>query len=390
MQYYNLYVIIKNNNIGETMKKKYILLSILCALSIALVVIALLVPCVQVVGKNNAREVLYSKPVSLITYIKDAPFLKIDGVSDVYYSSNGPIWMATTSILINILVAMAGGTALIACILGIAFAHKNASISNNVLAKKLCLFAGWFTISAGIFSIVSFILTTKLSNNYAEFNLVFGSFLTLAIGIIIIILAHLLEGRAKIQNACKVKNCIGFAFGAAFSILCGAIPFLPFFTKYLVGANYQSLFQITSNANSISSAFYPGMRADIPIGIMFYFIIAMELICAFIFIYSFIGLIRSASEKSINWLSSRVKRWSMSLMVISSIIWVLMLAQVSLFATTTTIDLGVEKFEMINWFGYVLMLAPFACYLFSALIPANKKQKLEQKENVISQDNAQF
>ena len=64
-------------------------------------------------------------------------------------------------------------------------------------------------------------------------------------------------------------------------------------------------------------------------------------------------------------------------MVIFSIIWVLMLAQVSLFATTTTLDLSVEKFEMINWFGYALMLAPSVPYIFSTLISLNKKQKQE-------------
>lgn len=368
-------------------KRNLILFSILSCLAGALVLISLFVPMVHIVGHASGPEktIVYDKTVSFLTYLFDCPFYLTEA-SDVYFNATGPIWMATSGILLNLLLGVAGITMFCACIFELATINKdNISIKNNVLAKKISYFVGWFSIIAGAFSIISFIVTTLLSNGYAEFYVNIEPIFIMMLGIAIIILAKFTEKRKTEQVSNKTKNALGFSLTFLFAILSIGLLFVPLYSEYFIGPDYLTISKSTTIAEDLA-----GDKAliDIPFGLVRFAQFALLIVCAFVLIYSIIGFILTLNNKKTNWLSARVKRWTMTLLIVQTIIFSLVLFQAAAFSSSLYLPAFDEfpKLNMFTWLFYIVLFIPYLPYVFSTMITLNKNKKMQnvdlKKENV--------
>ena len=366
-------------------KKRVILFSILALLAVGLVAVALFVPVTHIVALDTTETVVYDKSVSLIQYLIDSPFMLTDA-QDIYFNATGPIWMATGSILFNILVAIGGLVMFVCCLVELCACKANKlSIKNNILAKKVSLFVGYFAIAIGIFATTSFIVTTMMANGYAVFDLSYGLFMIMGLGLVIVVLAHLSGKRSAPQYASKAKDSIGFALSGLLSAAGIAILFVPQYSLDF-GLGVTSLWDVGRAATAISSDPYIfNTMGDYPFGFSTWVMFLLFAVAAFIFIYSLIGFVRALAGKPTFWLSSRVKRWSMTFLIIYSILYMFVLCQSAvLWSTTVVIEVGGIYFSLVPY-AYALMLVPYLPYVFACMISVNKKVKFNdknwQKEN---------
>ncbi|MBQ7467225.1 MAG: hypothetical protein IJS74_04085 [Clostridia bacterium] len=358
-------------------KKRVILFSILACLAATLVLVALFMPMVRIVAHapDDAKTVVFDKPVSFLQYLKENPFV-FTAAEGVYFNADGPIWMSTTSILLNLLVGVFGVAMFVVCILEIILCAKdNLAIKNNVLAKKISLFTGWLTLCVGIFAFVSFMVTTMLSNGYAEFYSIVEVFMLMGIGLAVIVLAHLTGKRQKEQAQSKLKNSLGFALIGLFSLACFAFAFIPQYSEYFM-AEANSMWQVASQAVELEKvARITEMSGTYPFGFAQWAIILLGVVTVFLFIYSLIGFILALAGKKTNWLSSRVKRWSMVFLVVYTILYVLILAQHAVMNSTFIIFDEFETFKFLTPQFFALMFAPLLPYAISTMISVNKKSR---------------
>lgn len=357
-------------------KKRVIIFAILALLAVAAIVVSLFLPAVHLVAKDSDKVVVYDKTISLMDYFKDSPFISTPA-DDVYFQSSGPVWMATGSLMLLALPALLGAIMFVLCVLEICFCRaNNMNFQNNVLAKKFSIFAGLATLVCSAFAIISFAVTTMMANGYMEFGLVYGPFVLAVVGLISTILAGISSKREKEQQTTKAKNSVGFALVGVFSLICAAIPFLPFYTKYFYDPSVTTMWQAAGKASELQTdASITKMLGDYPFGIAQWAIIVLLLVCAFVFIYSLIGFIRSLAGKTTNWLSSRVKRWAMALSVVFDVLLFLVLCQVAVLSSTLVYADGGNKIFMLNAISSVFVVLPFIPYILSTTISVNKKQK---------------
>lgn len=351
-------------------KKKIVLYSILCAVALAFVLIPLFTPIVHIVAKNTAETIAYDKSVSLIEYIKDAPFWNT-GAYDIYFNANGPVWVATGAILAFSLICVFGLILFLLCVFELVTIKKqNLNVKNNVLTKKLALFFGYFALGINIFSIASFFITTALANGYLSFYVEIGTYALFGTSVVAIIVSHLLGKRKKEQNFNKTKNALGFGFCAFFAaILCGFM-FVPAFAPELLGFEYTSFFTLSKSASElVSDPYILNTMGDYPIGFMQYAIFALMFASAFIFVYGFIGFILTLCGKKTNFLSSKIKRWSMTFLVVYYIVYLLAFCSIAVLSSTLIFD-ETSAFMPV---GYLLALMPILPYCFASFISVNKK-----------------
>ncbi|MBO4412578.1 MAG: hypothetical protein J5779_01015, partial [Clostridia bacterium] len=136
------------------------------------------------------------------------------------------------------------------------------------------------------------------------------------------------------------------------------------------GIESLSFFNLSQQAPALSSeAYIFNTMGDYPIGFMQYFIFALIIANAFVFIYGLIGFILTLSGKQTNFLSSRIKRWSMAFLIIYYLIYVLAFCSIAVLVSTPIFD-GISAFLPI---GYILMFLPALPYAFATLCSVNKK-----------------
>ena len=360
-------------------KKRIVLFSILAILSAALVAVALFVPVTHLVALDTTETVVYDKSVSLIQYLIDSPFALTDA-QDIYFNATGPIWLATGGIMFNIVVALGGLVMFVLCLLELcACKAKKLAIKNNILAKKVSLFVGYFAISVAIFATTSFIVTTMMANGYTLFNLSYGLFIIMGLGLAIVILAHLTGKRTAPQYASKAKDSIGFALSGLFAAVSIAILFVPQYSiDFLLGVT--SLWDAGRAATTISSDPYIfNTMGDYPFGFSTWVMFLLFAVAAFVFVYSLIGFIRALAGKPTFWLSSRVKRWSMTFLIVYAILHLFVICQSAvLWSTAVIIETGIPHFSLVPY-AYALMLVPYLPYVFACMISVNKKVKFNEK-----------
>ena len=355
-------------------KKKIVITAILALLGLSLILTSLFVPIVHVVGKDVAKSVVYDENVNLIKYVFDSPFWTTDA-SEVYFNATGPIWTATGSILSSVFVAVCGFVLLFIAVLEVLTLKKeNINFKSNNLLKKIALFVGYFVIIIGIFSIVSFIVTTILSEGMVEFNLNIAPCAYVIVGITIIVLAHTVTNKNDQIQYCKMKNSIGFALTAICSLLAFVLIFIPQYTQYYYSPTVRSFWALSKEATNISSESYIfNTMGDYPIGFTSWFVIMLGFTTAFVFIYGIIGFIFSLCGKKANWPSSRIKRWSMVYLIVYSIIYFLVFCSAGVLVSSLKID-DIYVFKPI---AYIFMFTPFLPYIFSTMISREKKYKNE-------------
>ena len=358
-------------------KKQIITLSFLIAISIAIVLIALLVPAVHIVGHaaDDEKTKVYDQAVSLIQYLKDEPFMTT-AAFDVYFSATGPIWMATGALLCNLLIAIGGIALFVACVYELAsIAKPNWATKNNVLTKKIAIIVAILSLLLSIFAIISYSITTLLSKGYADFYFDVGPFIMIVVSIGVLYIAKMLTPRVQPQETNKLKNIIGFSLTTLFTAIILSFMFLPIFSsqaELVVGPGRTSLYGLTQYAEeymTIPAAL--SAYLDYPFGFMRYAIFITLFVGAFCFIYSIIGLILSCLGKKTDWLSSRIKRWSMTMIVIQTIMLFLLMC---CFAVLESSFYNAEfNINILGILTYVLMFMPYMLYAASTLVSLNKK-----------------
>lgn len=352
-------------------KKRVAAFTLITLCAVAMILIALFVPCAHIVGKDSTKAVVYDKAVNLITYIKDAPFIMTDA-ADVYFNADGPIWLATGAILFNILIIAGAGVLLVLSLTEVlTYKAANMQIKNNCLAKKTAIFVGTLSMCISVFGITAFYVTTLLANGYVEFYSGIAQFLIVALGLAVIILAAASGKKIYNDRPIKSKNAVGFAFTAVFALLTFAVAFVPFFHEAFLGAE-NTIFKAAMQANNLlRDAYIAHTLGDIPFGVAQYVVFATGGAAAFVFVYSIIGFIRALAGKSTDWLSARVKRWSMALLIANTILYVMVLCQTAVLYSSVSID-GINLFLPT---AYIAVFVPYLPYAFSSLIPYSGKRK---------------
>ncbi len=352
-------------------KRRIICFSILAVLSIALVFVTLFVPMVHIVGKDDSLNIVYDKTISLVQYATDIPFLTT-AAADVYFSATGPIWMGPTAILLNYLVVLFGIALFGFSIFEIAsFKVEKFATKNNTLAKKIALVVGYLAVSVVVFEILSFILTTKFAGGYAGFYSAVQNYIVGGLGVGILVCAYMSGKKEKSQTTNKVKNAVGYGISAFFSAFLFAFPFIPIYSYDFFGSA-ESLFSLSLRANEFASDSY----GEVPIGITTYAVFAMILVGLFVLVYSIVGLVLSLKNKQTNWLSARVKRWSMALLIVYLVLFMLSFMAIAHLFTSVYID-GLFVY---NAFAYIAVFLPFVPYIVSTMISWNKVKKEKAKD----------
>ena len=361
-------------------KKRVILFSVLFVLAVALVLVALLVPEVHLVGKNNSQVVVYEKSVSLIQYLKDAPFLTTEAW-EVYFEASGPIWMSTASIMINLLVAVGGTVMALVCLIEVVLCAANGVIiKSNLLAKKMCIAVGAIAMFEAVFSIASYVVTTSMAGGYVEFNLSIAPFVIFALGLSALVIACFTGKRQPDQYEHKYKNSVGFAMSALLSAVCAILLFYPQFADFYMPP-FTSFFDVSRQATSLAA--YPDIKAmvgDLPYGVAQYVIYAICAVCAFVLVYSVIGLILTLCNKKTNWLSARVKRWGMALIFVYALMYILVFCQIAVW--TSSLYEPVAKLIMLQKYAFAFIFVPYLPYMFATMISFNKKPKKVKEQPV--------
>ena len=352
--------------------KKFLMVSMISIIAIALALVTLLAPIVHIVGHaaDADKTIVYDRVVNLLQYEQDLPFLTTDA-TETYFSATGPMWLAVAGILLNYLV-IAGAVALFfTSIVEFAFINKkDIAIKNNNVTKKIALFVGYFTAFVVIFEITSFIVTTMLSGGYGEFTPGFQTYIVAALAILIIVFAHLIGKKEPNQPENKAKNALGFGLTAIFSGVCAAFPFLPVYADIMI-FNGESIYYLTSITNSLIAELPVGV--EYPLGITFYAIFAMAAVAAFVFVYSLIGFILTLCNKKANWLSGAIKRWTMLLLVVYTLLALLVVGTIAGIVSS----IHIEEFFVFTPMIFLGLFIPFLPHITSCMVSFSKTKKHE-------------
>ena len=371
-------------------KKRIIIFSILLVLSIALVLVALFAPTVNLVAKDTYKNVVYNKNVSVIEYVQDSPFITTDAY-DVYFDATGPIYLATTGIMVNILSAVFGIVMFVVCALELALCWaKNVETRNNNLARKISLVAGYLTMFLSVFSVVAYFVTTMMANGYVEFNFAVGPFVSIGISLIAVVLAHLSGKKQPNDQPNKVKNIVGFSLTALFSALAVVALFIPQFTADFLGPKTTSFWNTAKQANALSADPYvSNIFGDVFFGLSQYAIFAISIAGAFVFVYSIVGLILSACGKNANFFSGSIKRWSMAFVIAYCVQYFLVFCQLGIVVSTIAFVDPIETIFFLTPYAFALMFVPVLPYAFSTLVAYKRTKKEKANAQTIVAQPAQ-
>jgi len=352
-------------------KRRLIFFIVIAVLSAALVVTSLILPVVNLIAKDNDLVIVSDKSVSVLQYIKQAVFFNTNA-ADVYFEASGPIWLATGGIMFYLLIIVAGTVSFFAAISEIIMISVSGSVTKqNCFAKKAAFFAGFFGAVVSIFSFVAFIVTTSMSNNYALFYPETQCYTVAGLSISLIVFAFLTGKKEYPQRTNKLHDAMGFAFTAVFTLLAVALLFVPQFNKYFGFGKDISFWELGKQSTLIPITELP-FGADYPLGISQWTMLLSMVIAAFVCVCSVIGFILVLCGKQVNWLSVRVKNWSIIFLVVYFVTYLLVICSVAALVTSFVLD---EKISIVLPVAYAAVFSPFLPFVSSHLIARNKKEK---------------
>ena len=343
-------------------KRRFYSFLVIGILSVGLILTTLFLPIVNVISKSMMTEAVIAEAsgtFSLISFTR-AMFYMVDAC----YTASGPVWLSILGVLLNWIVVFDLICLLVVIILELStFKKQEMLFKRNNIAKKLSLFVGFLAFSVFIFEFVSFMITTMLSNGYFVYSADLQVFVTLTISLLIVICAYI-SGRKNqdVQSQNKIRDVICLTMSFISAVIMLILIFIPITPEGF------SLWNISSFANDIGEDPY---MASIFIGLSQWATIFMGIVIAFIFIYCIVAVVRSLKNKSINWLSLRTKRWSLSLAILSHIYFSLMIVGVITIYGGFVID-GVWTISPIIILMPILSLLP---HIFSLTLPYNRKSK---------------
>ena len=351
-------------------KKRFIIFTILAALSLALVVTMLFVPLVHIVARTtDALKIkVLDKTYNFLDYLKQDPFVTTFA-TDTYFNSSGPVWLSGFALMCNYFFLVFGIVLFAASVFElIATPFKNINAKQNNFAKHIALVVGYFGIFVAIYQLVAYYTTTAMAKGYAEFNPNAQCFIVLAICIAIVIFAHI-SGKTRFeQKQSKLKNAFGFGLTAVFTALSYAFVFIPQYSKYFLSGKPSSFWHYGANANKYVPATMTG--GDYPLGISFYIMVVLGLIALFVFVVCVIGFIRALMGKKTNWLSTRAKKWSLIFAVAYMVLYMFEFAIISNILSTVKF----EDISIILPIAYFAIFLPFVTMATSAIMPREKRK----------------
>ena len=352
-------------------KRKLCYKIVLLSLSVLLIISTLFVPLVHIVAYDSSKAVTYDKVVNLIQYFKDSPFVTTPA-DEVYFNATGPMWMAITGILANFFLLPTLLVLMCSSIYGIVVSKSQKLQKCDGFLRKIAIFAGYLSIFAFIFEFVSFLITTLMSNGYCVFESNLQPFVTVTFGIATLVFGYLTKAEQTLWQPNKTKNLVCYSLTLLFVILAILLMFMPQLSPILSGdfnSFYSTSYHVLDYGTWLIKCY-----GDIPIGLIRYATFALFIASAFVAIYCIIGIIRTAMRKPTNWLLLRVKRWSMAIFIVYSVIYFLVCATISVLLSTMFVF---DETAVMPLF-YVAIFVPFLPLVTTSLIYYKKPEKVKK------------
>ena len=373
-------------------KKQIVAVGVLTLFSIAFVVCCLFLPLFYMkLCDFYTSEVVIEGNFSLVN------FIKLGGNDDLFFSNldaSGPMWLTLATICFNILTIIGCAILTVLSILGLVFAIKGKNFSfKNSAVYKLAGFVGVFGIISFIAQIVGFIVLTSLANNLIFFYPIAGCFVNFVLAIAILVSSRFVKNKEGVLNKNKLRDSI--FFGLTFALSVGLIIMLVCCTQFsneistiIWGEENLTFLNLSKMANdsTLNLAKNP-FYGDVPLGVSFYAMSIVVIGLIFLAIYSIIGLIRCLCNKSTNWLSIRVKRWSRAILDTFAILFIFLMCSCTVLFSNIIfkipeLNLNPSCFSL---FACIEFVVPFLLVVLTSFIGVynNKEDKDIKVENNI-------
>ena len=351
-------------------RKNVILYSILIGILAVYLLTICLVPLVNLLACDPEQVVVANGAYSLFEFIKANVFFETDAY--FVYFNGGPTWIAVMMIFLQLLLMIGAFVVIVLSIFElVTIKRENLILKQNNITKKLTILFAYFAFMVCALGIASFIITTALANGFIVMSANVQYYVALVLFLACIVVAHLLDKNTQEQNDCKMLNCIGYALNALFALVGAVLVFVPQYSVALLGEDYTSLWSVAMQANFLPQDAYAA-GGDFVLGLSQYVMFSLFLTAAFLFIYSCIGFILTLANKKTVWLSSRIKRWSITYLVIYTLLYIFAIATVCVFVST----LYLIDMPMFTLIAYFAVFVPIVVCLSSNMVSLNKNKKL--------------
>jgi len=354
--------------------RRLICFVILAVISLALILTTLFMPLVNIVACASTAEkpVVVNDTFNLIKMTNNNPFWTNLDAFDLYFSADGPIWIANAFILAHYLIIASFAFLFVFAIYEIIVYKKNMlSFKQNVIAKKIGVFSGITTILIFALSLVSFIITNKMAMGYVTFAYSTQGLIIFMLGILTLIFAFISGRKEKEQKESKWKNALGFGLTFILTVFAIVLFFIPQYSKYFLGNGRESVWDVGFFANFVSSGAGFPVGAEYVYGPSQYGMFLSIFVSAFLIVYSLVGFILCLCGRKTDWLSKRIKRWSLTFLIVYMLLYLLEFAIISVTSVTFVID----EFNMILPTFIIAVIIPFLIYVSSNLVSVNRKEK---------------
>lgn len=312
-----------------SIRKNTIFTIVILVCSLATLLSVLFVPFVEILVADPEVHVaiVNYQPFSLLDYIETCVFW-LFGADLIYYLSDGPSWIPVATILLNLLTVAMAFVMICICVFELITCknHKLNVKKNNLFAKFAKVF-GFYSISCYLLNFVAYIITTKMANGYLGFYADYGLMINFILAIAIIVCAFLMTKNNGEQTKTKVRNCLGYALSAIFSILLVVFIFVPQFTEYFLGDKPLSFWQFGLKASDLVHDVVVG--ADYVIGISTWLSFAIIGVCFVITLCSVIGIIKTLKNKQTFNLAKNVRVWTLVLLIVYALFYFCVLGGVA-------------------------------------------------------------
>ena len=200
-------------------KKQMLGLSLLIVLSVAFILCCLFLPLVYVELHDFTTEELIvplSKNYNLIEFIKLAGNEFLFFLS---YDAAGPMWLTIATMFFNIFTLVGCVFVLVLSIVGLIFAIANKPFGfKNSAIYKVASFVGGFAVLSFVFQMVGSIVLTSMAKGLLIFNMLYGCFINLGLGVCILVSSIFVKNKEGVLNKNKIRDAIFFALTAVASV----------------------------------------------------------------------------------------------------------------------------------------------------------------------------
>jgi len=358
-------------------KKSLIFSTIILTIAILAIVLSLTTKFVYIQACTDSSYPIFDfkQSFNVLEFIREDIFFKYNLIY-IFESASGPIWIVVGSIISNLLPLISTLVLIVALVIEIIYLFtKRVLAHNNSFVKPFAIFTGILYLIMCIFCFVGFTINNSMANGYMEFYANTGFYINAFVGLALIIFPIFLGDKQKEPNFNKIKNIILYGLVIATSAI---------FCIFLFSNHYNAdwfekttIFALsTFTVQNVNELGFASTGGDIPFGLSQYAIFAIIFCLAFITVYAIIALIRTCANKTTNWLSIRIRRWSIALISAVSVLYFLVICSVCVYCSNIVWYVGPEGYV------YFTTVTPIVCFvlpliltLITRLIPTENKQK---------------